>query len=160
MTEKIAFFDMDGTILGNYNHQKGEGNTSWSQLAKAVGEDALEEKKRINERWCNNEIKTYPIWVKETLDAYKERGLDEQTFNSVIKGAEYNIGVRKAFDLINEYDINTVILTGEFKRLARIVKQELKVDHFVAACEILWDDGGNICGNNIMPLDRDGKNKS
>lgn len=159
MSEKIAFFDMDGTILGNYDHQSGEGSTSWSQLAKAIGQGAIEEKKEINEEWYDNEIETYPRWVEKTLKAYRKRGLNKQIFESVIDNAEYNTGVKEAFNLINQHDIKTVILTGGFNRSARSIKEDLNIDHFVAACEILWDDNGEMCGKNVIPLNRQGKRR-
>lgn len=159
MTEKIAFFDMDGTLLGNYNHQKNQGNTSWSELANSIGEDTLRKKERINERWYNNEIETYPEWVDETLSMYSDRGLNRDIFESVIGESEYNNGVVETFEMLDDHDINTVILTGGFKESAQMIKEELNINHFVAACEIIWDDNGEMLGQNIIPLDRDGKKK-
>ena len=157
MTEKIAFFDMDGTLLGNYDYDENKGNTSWSQLASSIDEETLRQKKEINQQWYEGEIETYPDWVDKTLDLYKDKGLTEKTFDRIINEADYNDGVKQGFKILNQHDVRTVILTGGFRKSARRIKTDLDINHFVAACEVLWDEDGIIDGNNVIPLDRSGK---
>lgn len=159
MVEKIAFFDMDGTLLGNYDYENNEGNTSWSNLAEALGDGTLEKKREINKKWYDGDIDTYPEWVDRTLDLYKRNGLNKEIYNSIIDKPEYNNGIVEAFELLSDNDIRTVILTGGFKKSAEKIKIELDLDHFVAACEVLWNDKGEMIGNNVIPLDRSGKQK-
>lgn len=157
MSKKIAFFDMDGTLIGRHNYDKNSGSTVWSKIARELGADTLEKKRKINNMWYNDHIETYPEWVNKTLDLFSEEGMTRETFESVATDLQYNNGVEKAFKKLNSKDIITVIITGGFRASAKEVKRNLKIDNFVAACEIMWDRNGEFNDNNVKPLDKSGK---
>lgn len=154
--DKIAFFDMDGTITGDFDYDKHRGTTAWSRIARSISEKAYAEKCRINEEWYNDNIQSYTSWVDRTVNLYRDHGLSESTYKNVIKSLEYNEGVVEAFEELNKYNLKTVILTGGLRFQSTIVKKKLGIDHAVAACELEWEDG-NISGYNVIPLNSVGK---
>lgn len=155
-SDLIAFFDMDGTLTGDFDYDKHRGTTAWSRLAKSISEETYDEKCRINDEWYNGEIESYTAWVDKTISLYSSHGLSRSAYENVINSLQYNEGVIEAFEELSNYNIKTVILTGGFKFQAMMVKKKLGIDHVVAACELEWEDGG-ISGYNVIPLNKNGK---
>lgn len=153
----IAFFDMDGTLTGDFDYDKNRGTTAWSRVAKSIGDETYEKKCQINDQWYENKIDSYTEWVDKTVSLYRDHGLTEDTYKKVINSLEYNEGVEEGFEELEQHNIQTVILTGGFKFQSMLVKEELGIDHAVAACELRWGEDGLISDYNVIPLNKRGK---
>ncbi len=94
--------------------------------------------------------------MEDTIRVYQKHHLKRDFFESAIQGSEYYPGVREAFrELRGKYV--TSIITGGFKALADRAAVDLKVGHTFAACELFWDENGEIEHWNLLPCDYKGK---
>jgi phosphoserine phosphatase len=159
MKPKIVFFDMDGVLfdVGYFEHGKNVSASSWKILADAIGagkdEDALKEK------WKNNELKHSIHWIDETVKIYKKHGLTEKKYKEVIGSIKVMPGARETVAALKKRGYLTAVITGSFKEGAYRAKRELGVDFIVAACELIFDDKGNLADHIALPCDYNGKVK-
>lgn len=156
---KIVFFDMEGTLFKKVI-EFSKGNTTpsaWTLIAEHLGSDALLEEEATKDKWNRGEYKGYVEWMEETIDFYKEYGLKKDFFDKVMDAVEYHKGVKEVFEELRKRGIRTALVSGGFKANADRAQKDLKIDHSFAACELFWDENGDILHTNYLPCDYEGK---
>ncbi len=156
---KLVFFDMEGTIFRKTIHTS-YGNTApsaWSLIAKHLGDKALEEEELTKRKWTHGKYAGYVEWMEDTLRIYQKYGLKRNFFENLTSSINYHKGVIEAFDALQKKGLRTALISGGFKAQADRALRDLKINHAFAACELFWDDEGNLLHWNLLPCDYEGK---
>lgn len=156
---KIIFFDMDGTIFNN-GLKDSHGNTApstWTIIAKHLGEKALLEEEETKVKWSNKQYKGYLDWMNDTIRIHKKYGLKKDYFYKVINSIPYFKGVEETIKILKKHEIILCLITGSFKEMGDRIIKDLGFRHVIAACEYFWDEKGLLNGWNLLPCDYDGK---
>lgn len=156
---KLIFFDMEGTLFRktvSYSY----GNTApslWSLIALKLGDDAHAEEELTKRKWTHGEYAGYVEWMEDTLRIYRKYGLKREVFEVVMNSVEYHKGVFETFDVLRKRGFRLALISGGFKAQADRALLDLKINHAFAACELFWDDNGNLVHWNLLPCDYEGK---
>lgn len=156
---KLVFFDMEGTIFKK-TIRTSYGNTApsaWSLIARELGSDAFFEEEETKKRWTRGEYAGYVEWMEDTLRIYQKYGLRREFFDDVMGSVEYHKGVFETFRVLREKGLRLALISGGFKAQADRALRDLRINHAFAACELLWDERGNLVHWNLLPCDYEGK---
>ncbi len=156
---KLVFFDMEGTIFKK-TVRTSYGNTApsaWSLIARELGDDALREEEMTKRKWTSGKYAGYVEWMEDTLRIYQKYGLKRKFFDEVTGSLEYHKGVFETFRALREKGFRLALISGGFKAQADRALLDLRINHAFAACELLWDDEGNLVHWNLLPCDYEGK---
>jgi len=156
---KLVFFDMDGTIFNNgitdsFGHS---APSTWTILAKHLGEKALEEEEETKVKWTNKEYKGYLDWMEDTIRIHKKYGLTKDFFYKVINSIPYYKGVKETMRVLKKKGIKLALVTGSFKELGDRIIKDLGFVHVFASCEYFFDEKGKLVNWNLLPCDYGGK---
>lgn len=156
---KLAFFDMEGTILKKaIDPQKVKVPPSvWYLLAESLGKKALTKEELTHKKKNKNQYSGYLEWMSETIEIHKKYGLTKTSFEEILNKIKFHQGVSKVFKILKKKGIKTVLITGGFKYQADKVQKILKIDHSYVACEYFWDQKGRLTHWNLLPADSKGK---
>lgn len=156
---KLIVFDVEGTLFKATMKINGTDypSTMWQPIAYELGEAAMLEERKTHEKWDNLEYDNYLDWVKATIDIHRKYSLKKETFESLIKRAEYNEGVEDFFEALNRREWIPVLISGGFQNLIRRAQNELDIEYGFGACEYYFDEYGYLEHYNIQPSDFDGK---
>jgi phosphoserine phosphatase len=156
---KIIFFDMEGTLFRKlYTDSKGNTSPSaWTLQAENIGPEALKEEDLTKDKWNSGEYSGYLEWMKDTLKIYVEHKLTKELHETVMNSIQYQPGVKETFEELQKNNYITALISGGFKTQADRAQKDLNIDHAFAACELFWDDHGNILYYNLLPCDYEGK---
>jgi len=58
---------------------------------------------------------------------------------------------------LREKGLRLALISGGFKAQADRALLDLRINHAFAACELLWDERGNLVHWNLLPCDYEGK---
>lgn len=156
---RLIFFDMEGTIFKK-TVRNSYGNTApsaWSLLAKHLGEKAHADEEETKKKWTQGLYAGYVEWMEDTIRMYQKYGLRRNFFDKVMSSIEYHRGVFETFDALRKKGIRTVLISGGFKAQADRAQKDLKIDHAFSACELFWNDEGQLLHWNLLPCDYEGK---
>ena len=158
---KLLVCDVEGTIFSARYQIDGMdyASTMWQPLAQSLGDEGIRREKELHDRWERGEFgNDYLAWVEETYKMHKELGLAKQTFEDLLSGAEYNLGVIEFFERLNRKQFIPAIISGGFQELVRRAQQELKILHGHGACEYTFDKRDNLLYSlSLVPCDFEGK---
>lgn len=156
---KLIVFDVEGTLFKATMKIDGTDypSTMWQPIAYELGEAAMLEERKTHQKWDNLEYSNYLDWVKATIDIHRKYSLKKETFDGLIRRAEYNTGVEEFFDALNRREWIPVLISGGFQNLIRRAQNELDIEYGFGACEYYFDDYGYLEHYNIQPSDFDGK---
>ena len=156
---KLIFFDMEGTLFKK-TIRNSYGNTTpslWSLIALKLGKDAHAEEELTKKKWTEGKYSGYIEWMEDTLRIYQKYGLKKALFEKAMNSVEYHKGVFETFDVLRKRGFRLALISGGFKVQADRALLDLKINHAFAACELFWDDEGNLVHWNLLPCDYEGK---
>ena len=156
---KFFVCDVEGTIFKAKIKIEGTDylSTMWQSIAVALGDAAVQEEKISHEKWDNLEFDNYLEWVRATIEIHRKYGLKKDTFDALIKSAEYNEGVEEFFNELNRQDYIPVLISGGFQNLIRRAQNELDIEYGFGACEYNFDEYGYLANYSLQPSDFKGK---
>lgn len=156
---KIAFFDMEGTLLKKDHHlDNGKvAPSAWTVIAAALGEDCLMEEEASKEKWLAGEYDSYLHWMRDSIAIHKKYGLRESVYTELVANSEIMPGAERLTNRLKQDGFHTVVITGGFKALADKVQVALKLDHAMAGCEYFFGSDGELEHWNLLPSDEEGK---
>lgn len=156
---KLICFDMEGTLLQKAvpGIKSGVAPSVWEAIAEALGQNALSEEKRTQEKYKNKKYASYTEWMEETIEIHRRHRLSKEMFLRLIDNVQYTKGVKEVFKVINDRGLPTCLISGGFKNQADRLIQDLKIKHAFVACEYFWDRNGFLDHWNLLPADKIGK---
>ncbi len=156
---KLLVFDVEGTLFQTKIRLPGTSidSTIWQAIADALGPGAVSAEVETHGRWHRGEYRSYLDWMKDTIRIHQQYGLTERLFRRLIATAEYNAGVPETLASIDRSKYEMLLISGGFRELAARVQSDFAIRHAFAACEYIFDVGGNLSGFNLLPCDFDGK---
>ena len=156
---KLIFFDMDGVIVETGVVEKGKRTaaSTWTAIAEKLGPKAEEEEQKTKDKWNEGQYNNYLEWMENTIKIHKKYGLDEKTFNSIVKNPErYMKGAIGVLKELKKRGYKIAIITGSFKNIANQIQKEAGVDHVFASCEYFFEEG-QLVSWNLLPGDYEAK---
>lgn len=158
---KLIFMDLEGTLLqktAHLYHASGTAPSTWTLLAKRLGQEALQEEEATKERWLRGGYRNYIEWMQDTIRIHQRYGLTKDIFQEVLDSVKEMPGSRDAVHSFHKHGAVTAIISGGFKALADRVQRSLKIHHSLAACEYFFDpQTGELEYWNLLPSDYMGK---
>lgn len=141
----IVFTDMEGTLFTKSPIEvRGKVSPSmWAMIPALLGPEAQRVADEGCRKWNESEFAGYVEWVDYAANNYKTHGLMRAQFEEILRSLDYHPGVRETFAALRE-KYRTALISGGFKAQAEIAQRDLKLDHALAACELYWDDAGNL----------------
>jgi phosphoserine phosphatase len=159
MKLKLIIFDMEGTLFKKVI-QTEEGDiapSAWSLIAKHLEPKAQAEEEETKRKWNAKKYAGYVEWMEDTIRVYQKYTLKKEFFEKVMASIEYHDGVHEVFKTLKKKGYKTALISGGFKAQADRAQKDLKIDHAFTACELFWDDKGNLLHWNLLPCDYQGK---
>jgi phosphoserine phosphatase len=159
MTSRVAFLDLEGTLLRGGIEVPGSNHplSQWPAIAHALGEDAVKAELATQRRWASKEYAGYLEWVEATCEIHKRFGLTREIMSNLVEKAQLMPGAKDLVDYLRQEGFKTVLMTGAVKSFADKVQIELGIDHAFAACEYFFDKSGKLIHWNTLPCDYEGK---
>ena len=150
---------MEGTLFKK-TYKDSQGNTTpsaWTLLAEHLGPEAHKEEEDTKVKWTKGEYSGYVEWMDETIKIFQKYNLKKDFFDSIMHSIKFHHGVKETFEELRKKGYKTGLISGGFKAQSDRAQRELKINHAFAACELFWDDKGNILHWNLLPCDYEGK---
>lgn len=147
---------MEGTLATSQQVQgasEHQGTSLWSRLFHELGPEALASDFKSVEKWEKGEYPSYVQWAEYSVELLRRYGLTRELFSSCLENCSLNPGVKKTIDALHRQGVRTAIVSGGFYEQARIVQQQLNIQHSYAAVELFWSSSGLISHSNIWPSD-------
>jgi phosphoserine phosphatase len=159
MAIRIAFFDLEGTLLRKaYHLDDGRvAPSAWTLLAEKLGPNALAEENASKDKWNAKGYAGYVEWMEDTIRIHQKYGLTRAIFEEVMNSVEMIPGVDEVVGAFHAAGVKTAVISGAFKFLADRLQRKLKITHSFCACEYFFDGSGKIEHWNVLPADFEGK---
>ncbi|MGB1800446.1 MAG: phosphoserine phosphatase SerB [Gammaproteobacteria bacterium] len=135
-TKKLLICDMDSTIVAS---------ETLDDVAAKVG--IGEQVKQITERAMRGEL-DFRQALDERVGLLK--GLPEKVFNDIANEVELNPGAEQLIKQANANNIKTVLVSGGFEPIVKVVVDKLGFDRYV--CNKLEIKDGQLTGSVIEPI--------
>jgi homotetrameric cytidine deaminase len=157
-TQKIAFLDLEGTLLKkNFHLDNGKVAASfWTVLAEKLGPDALREEEASKDKWLKNGYLGYVDWMKDSIRFLKKHGLTKDIFDRALADVRANDGIEDLFRFFETNNIITCVITGGFKELVQPLAARFRIHHIISACECIFE-GNRLSHAVYFPSDYFGK---
>jgi phosphoserine phosphatase len=155
---KIAFFDLEGTLLKKAVHlDDGKvAPSAWTLIAEHLGPRALEEEIETKNKWNEKKYLGYVDWMRDTVRIHEKYNLDKPFFEKVIDSVEIVDGAEELFSYLSRQNVITCIITGGFKELTKKLVSKFDITHVIAACEYVFE-GDRLKHAVYFPSDYFGK---
>ncbi len=134
--KKLLVCDMDSTIVAS------ETLDDVAEQA-GIGEQVSE----ITSRAMRGEI-DFRQALNERLTLLS--GLSENSFKELAENVQYNPGAEMLLKVCKQNDIRTVLVSGGFEPIVKVVAEKLGFDHYV--CNRLQISDGKLTGEFIEPI--------
>ncbi len=131
---EAVVLDIDGTL---------SPEVSWYALTQGLGASAIQHKV-IYDAYRNSEI-TYEDSKRQLIGLWQATGNANKTYmERLFETWDFYPGVAQAVEGIQQDGYETCIITGSFDIWAKAVAERLKVKHWFANTETVWDEHGNL----------------
>jgi phosphoserine phosphatase len=147
MNNKVAFLDLEGTLIntGNWEKVAGEfGAADWYKKFLKLYEEGrigFEEGRRdLEQIWRNNKV-------------------TKKQFIEVLRDYEIFEGARELINGLKKKGFKVIVITGAISVLAELVKEDLGIDEVYSAHEFVFDKEGYFEEIKEHPAYRRGEGK-
>ena len=144
---KIIFFD---TLFKD---------SGWITLAKSLGQECYKEELISHKKWKSGEYKDYNEWIDESIKLYMKYSLNKEKFENAINSISYFEGVKETFIELHKKGYKMCIISGGLMYHARRAMKDLNIEEAYTACELFFDEKGNVKDWKITLCDYENKTK-
>ena len=131
---EAVVLDIDGTL---------SPEVSWYALTQGLGASAVQHKV-IYDAYRNEEI-TYEDSKQQLIGLWQATGnANKEYMGHLFESWDFYPGVRQTVEGIQQDGYETCIITGSFDIWAKAVAERLKIKHWFANTETVWDEHGNL----------------